>query len=112
MAATAATRLGLAPTCAHRDRTRVHGDGRDNRDEDADEPVVPMTPGYSRDHRPALNPVRLDVMVAHQAGMPIVLKPLSGNSRAGRNVGPVVSAPMAPVHTPDGPTSLGADGAL
>jgi transposase len=112
MAATAATRLGLAPTCAHRDRTRVHGDGRDNRDEDADEPVVHMTPGDRRDHRPALNPVMLDVMVEHQAGIPLLLNPLSGNSSDGRNCGQVVRAPMAQVHTTDGPTSLVADSAL
>src|SRR2546421_1237605 len=40
MAATAAQRLGLTPRLAHRDRTSVHVDGRDNRDEAPDEQVI------------------------------------------------------------------------
>jgi hypothetical protein len=40
------------------------------------------------------------------------MQPLSGNRREGRTFGHVVSAPMAPWHPTDGPTSLVADGAL
>jgi transposase len=112
MAATAAKRLGLAPTFAHLDRTSFHVDGRYNRDEPPDEQVIHLTHGYSRDHRPDLNQVRLDVMVEHQAGIPRLMKPLSGKSSDGRNFGQVVSAHMARVHTTYGTPSLVADGAL
>jgi transposase len=63
MAATAATRLGLAPRVAHRDRTRVHVGGRDHSDEEPAEPVIHMTRGYSREHRPDRNQVMLELIV-------------------------------------------------
>jgi transposase len=112
MAATAAKRLGLAPTCAHLDRTSFHVDGRYNSDEEPDEQVIHMTHGYSRDRRPDLNQVMLDLMVEHQAGIPLLMKPLSGNSRDGRNFGQVVSAHMARWPTTYGTPYLVADGAL
>ena len=46
-----------------------------------DEQVVHITHGYSRDHRPDLNQVMLELMVEHQAGIPVLMKPLSGNSQ-------------------------------
>ena len=79
--ATAAERLGLAPRFVHLDTTSVHVDGRDNSDEEPEEQVVPITRGYSRDHRPDLDQVRLDLMVEHQAGIPLLMTPLSGNRR-------------------------------
>jgi transposase len=112
IAATAAKRLGLAPTFAHLDSTSFHVDGRYNSDEEADEQVVHMTHGYSRDHRPDLNQVMLDLIVEHQAGIPLLMTPLSGNSSDGRNFGQVVSAHIAQLHTTYGPTYLVADGAL
>jgi transposase len=57
IAATAAQRLGLAPTCAHLDSTSFHVDGRYNSAEAPDEQVVHITQGYSRDPRPDLNQV-------------------------------------------------------
>ena len=45
MAATAARRLGLPPTFAHLDTTRVHVDGRSNSHEAPDAQVGHMTPG-------------------------------------------------------------------
>ena len=60
IAATAAKRLGLAPTCAHLDSTSFHVDGRYNCDEEPAEQVMHITRGDSRDHRPDLNQVMLD----------------------------------------------------
>jgi transposase len=57
IAATAAQRLGLAPTCTHLDSTSFHVDGRYNSAEAPDEQVVHITQGYSRDPRPDLNQV-------------------------------------------------------
>src|SRR5215211_5774052 len=81
MAATAAKRLGLAPRLAHRDRTSVHVDGRDNSDEESEDKVVHITRGDSREHRPDFNQVMVELMVEHQAGLPILMTPLRGNSR-------------------------------
>jgi len=92
MAATAAERLGLAPRLAHLDRTSVHVDGRDNSDDEPEDKVVPITRGYSRDHRPDLHQVMLELMVEHQAGIPILMKPLSGNSRDAQDCGEAVRA--------------------
>ena len=90
-AATAAQRLGLAPRFAHLDRTSVHGDGRYNSDEEPDEHVIHITRGYSRDQRPALNQVMLDLMVEHQAGISVRMKPRSGNSRDAQDFGELIT---------------------
>jgi hypothetical protein len=112
MAATAAQRLGLSPTCAPLARTSFPGDGRDTRDEEPDAPVIQITQGDSRDHRPDLNPVRLDWRVAHHAGRPLGRHPRRGNSRAGTDAGQIVPEHLRQWSTTDGPTALVADRAL
>ena len=112
MAATAAGRLGLTPRLAHLDRTSCHVDGHFNSAEEPDEQVIPITRGYSRDHRPDLHHVMLELMVAHQAGMPVLRPPLRGHRSDAHAVGPVIRAHRAPLQTTDGLTSLVADSAL
>jgi transposase len=112
MAATAAERLGLAPQCLHLDRTSFHVDGRYHSDTPPDQQVVHMTRGYSREHRPDLNQVMLELIVEHQAGIPVLMKPLSGNSRDAPAFGQIVREHLAQLHTPDGTTSVVADAAL
>ena len=109
IAATAARRLGLTPTFAHLDTTSFHVDGRYNSHEAPDEQVVHITPGYSRDHRPDLNQVMLELIVEHQAGIPILMKPLSGNSSDAQEFGPVSRDHLAHLHTTYGAPSLVAD---
>jgi transposase len=104
LAATAAERLGLAPRLTPRDRTSFPVEGRDHRDAAPAEHVVPITTGDSREHRPALRHVRRALSVAHQAGLPVLMKPLRGNRRDGKACGSIVHAPMAPWPTPSGPT--------
>jgi transposase len=112
IAATAAQRLGLAPTFTHLDSTSFHVDGRYNSEEAPDEQVVHITHGYSRDHRPDLNQVMLELVVEHQAGIPVLMKPLSGNSNDTKEFGQVVSDHIAQLHTTYSPTYLVADSAL
>jgi transposase len=112
IAATAATRLGLTPTFSHLDTTSFHVDGRYNSAEAPDEQVVHITQGYSRDHRPDLNQVMLELIVEHQAGIPLLMKPLSGNSSDGKVFGQVVSDHIAQFQTAYSPTYLVADSAL
>jgi Domain of unknown function (DUF4277) len=112
MAATAAQRLGRSPTCAQRDRPSCPGDGRDQRDAEPDEPVLPITQGYRRDHRPDRNHVMRDVLVEHHAGLPRWRPPRSGHSGEGTDWGPIVPAHIRPWSPTSGTTSLGADRAL
>jgi len=42
--------------------------------------VIKITKGYSRDHRPDLNQAILQLIVENQAGIPILMKPMDGNS--------------------------------
>jgi transposase len=112
LAATAAERLGLAPRLAPRERTSFHGDGRDHSDAAPDEPVIPITRGDSRDHRPDLTQVMLEWMVEHQAGIPRLRPPLSGHRSDAPEFGQVIQEHRAPWQTTDGLTSLVADSAL
>ncbi len=112
IAVQAAKRLGLAPTCAPLDTTSFHVDGRYNSDKAPDEQVVHITRGYSRDHRPDLHQVMLELMVEHHAGIPVLMKPLSGNSNDGQAFGQVIKAHIAQVHTTSGTPYVVADSAL
>jgi len=112
LAATAAQRLRLAPRFAHLDTTSFHVDGRYNSDEEPDAQVVHLTRGYSRDHRPDLNQVMLELIVEHQAGIPVLMKPLSGNSSDAQEFGSIIQAHIAQLQTTYGITYLVADSAL
>jgi transposase len=112
MAVSAAMRLGLCPTYTHLDTTSFHVDGRYNSDEAPEEQVVPITKGYSRDHRPDLNQVMLALMVEHQAGIPILMTALSGNSRDPQTFGQAIRAHIEHLHTVYGATYVVADSAL
>jgi transposase len=112
IAATAAQRLGLAPRFAHLDSTSLHVDGRYNSAEEPDTEVVHITRGYSRDHRPDLNQVMLDLIVEHQAGIPVLMKPLSGNSSDAHDFGQIITDHMAQLQLTYGTTVLVADSAL
>jgi transposase len=112
IAATAAERLGLTSRFAHLDSTSFHVDGRYNSGEEPAEQVVHITRGYSRDHRPDLNQVMLELIVEHQAGIPVLMKPLSGNSSDAPAFGQIIQEHIAQLHTTDGTPYLVADSAL
>ena len=112
IAATAAKRLGLVPTFTHLDSTSFHVDGRYNSDEEPEEHVLHITRGYSRDQRPDLNQVMLDLIVEHQAGIPVMMKPLSGNSSDAHDFGQVLTDHIAQLQLTYGMTFLVADSAL
>jgi transposase len=112
MAATAAERLGLAAPVAPRDRTSCQVDGRYNSDAEPAEQVVHSTQGYRRDHRPDLNQVMLAWMIEHQAGIPVLMKPLSGHSSDTQEFGRIVKAHIAQLQTTYGTPYLVADSAL
>jgi transposase len=112
IAVSAAQRLGLAPRFAHLDSTSFHVDGRYNSAEEPEAQVIHITWGYSRDRRPDLNQVMLDLLVEHQAGIPLLMKPLSGNTSDVSDFGHVVTEHIAQLHTTYSTTYLVADSAL
>ena len=81
LAAQSVKHLGLSCKVGHIDTTSFHVDGVYNSDqEDVPEGVIHITQGYSRDHRPDLNQVILQLISEHQAGIPLWMDALSGNS--------------------------------
>ena len=72
--------LELPCSGTHIDTTSFHVDGKYNSNREATEGVVQITQGYSRDHRPDLNQVSLQLIVENQAGIPLVMQALDGNS--------------------------------
>lgn len=74
--------LGLTGGGGHLDSSTFHVDGRYNSAAPPaeDDDVIHVTPGYSRDHRPDLNQITLQLICDNAAGIPLLMKPLSGNS--------------------------------
>lgn len=75
--------LGLNPKTAHDDISSFHVDGKYNSSEEQSQVeasgLVKITKGYSRDSKPALNQVALELICEHQAKLPIAMSILSGN---------------------------------
>lgn len=59
------------------DSTSIHVDG--NYEHDSDTKAVKLVRGYSRDHRPELNQVILNLITENKAGIPIYMQAASGN---------------------------------
>jgi transposase len=79
MAEQVVARLGLNSTAVHLDITSFHVDGAYERAED-DPACIKLVKGYSRDHRPELNQVILELICENQAGLPVYMQALSGNT--------------------------------
>jgi transposase len=80
VSAHAVDQLGLTSRFAHLDATSFSFHGEYESEEESEDGVISVQQGYSRDRRPDLNQVVLDLMVEHQAGLPVLMEPLSGNS--------------------------------
>ena len=70
--------LGLPCNLVHLDSTSFHVDGEYQSDIDAQ--GIRITQGYSRDHRPELNQVILNLITENQAGLPVYMQACSGNT--------------------------------
>lgn len=87
----AVTLLGLTPSTVHLDSTSFHLDGayKQFQTDDASKQLttaeeetptpIKLIKGYSRDHHPNLNQVVLNLMVEHQAGIPLMMRAADGN---------------------------------
>ena len=105
--------LGLDGAGGHLDATSFHVDGEYNSgDEAAAEGVVHVKQGYSRDHRPDLNQVVLQLMVENQAGIPLLMAAASGNANDQAGFRDLVKAHVGQLKTDVGLRYLVADSAL
>ena len=102
--------MGLTRTFGHLDTTSFHVDGRYNSAKPPDKQVVHITQGYSRDHRPDLNQVMLE-LVADTKLISGAMQPLSGNSHVAKRSARS-SVTILPLYPTANPTYLVADSAL
>ena len=112
LAAQSVNRLGLLCRFAHLDSTGFHVDGRYNSEEQPEEGVIQVTQGYSRDHRPDLNQVVLQLVCERQAGIPLLMEPLCGNNSDPESFRNTVKAYMGQMQSDCGLEYVGADSAL
>jgi transposase len=82
------TYLELPCRSLNLDATSFHLDGEYHRDIDAQ--VIHITQGYSRDHRPDLNQVVLNLITENKAGIPLYMKACSGNSQDSKSFKEIV----------------------
>ncbi len=71
--------LNLPCRSLNLDATSFHVDGEYHQDIDAQ--TIHITQGYSRDHRPDLNQVVLNLITENKAGIPLYMKACSGNTQ-------------------------------
>jgi len=113
MAAQAVKRLGLSCKVGHIDTSSFHVDGVYNSgQEDVPEGVIHITQGYSRDHRPDLNQEILQLICEHQAGIPLWMDALSGNSSDKASFRETLNAHLEQLHGGVGLSLIVADSAL
>lgn len=78
LAANVVEHLNLPCLGINLDSTSIHVDGKYS-DHGRDPKAIKIVKGYSRDHRPELNQVVLNLITENQAGIPVYMQPASGN---------------------------------
>lgn len=107
-------KLGLLCQTGHLDSTSFHVDGIYNSQypEDEGSQLIQITQGYSRDHRPDLNQVVLQLIVERQAGIPLLMEALSGNNADKTSFKQTLEQHMAQLQQAVGLRAIVADSAL
>jgi len=103
--------LGLPCDSVHLDSTSFHYDGQEKLNE-GDFNAIEITKGYSRDHRPELNQVILNLICENQAGIPVYMKPASGNSNDMEGFKKIVKSHVKSLKAAQASRYLVADAAL
>src|SRR5947199_4228311 len=80
LALQARRRFGIASQPLHIDTTSFSVCGDYANQEEGDRVPLPLTYGYSRDHRADLKQWMLALATTHEGAVPIFLRPLNGNS--------------------------------
>ncbi len=103
-------KLGLQTQALHLDSTSFHYDGQETKDGELAH--IHIAKGYSRDHRPELNQVILNLICENQSGIPIYMKPASGNSNDMECFKQIVKAHIGSLKAAQASRYLVADAAL
>lgn len=115
--------LKLQPQFAHLDSTSfsVHGNGyepsdkfimTDDKGNETRPSVIEITQGYSKDHRPDLSQLMLNMIVENHAGIPMAIEALSGNSSDKATFAQTVSKYTSMISTQTTQSTVIADSAL
>mgnify|MGYP001149354016 CR=1 FL=1 len=78
---------GLKVTSGQLDNTAFHLHGQAKELLEKEESVLKITQGYSKDHRPDLVQVGLQLIVENQSGIPLLMKVLDGNQEESQSYG-------------------------
>jgi len=103
-------KLGLATEALHLDSTSFHYDDQATKDDEPEHILIAK--GYSRDHRPELNQVILNLICENQSGIPVYMKPASGNSNDMEGFKQIVKAHIGSLKAAQASRYLVADAAL
>jgi len=103
-------KLGLQTQALHLDSTSFHYDGLAS--DDGELGHIRIAKGYSRDHRPELNQVILNLICENQSGIPVYMKPASGNSNDMEGFKQIVKAHIGSLKAAQASRYLVADAAL
>ena len=103
-------RLGLPCNSVHLDSTSFHVDGE--YDAKSDTKAIRLTKGYSRDHRPDLNQVILNLITENQAGIPVYMQACSGNTNDSEGFKKIVKSHVNSLKAAQRSRYLVADAAL
>jgi len=103
-------KLGLQTQALHLDSTSFHYDGKES--DDGELAHIRIAKGYSRDHRPELNQVILNLICENQSGIPVYMKPASGNSNDMEGFKQIVKAHIGSLKAAQASRYLVADAAL
>ncbi len=71
---------GIKIKSLHLDSTSFHVDGEYNSELEQDDHRIKITRGYSRDHRPELNQVVLQLITSNEGNIPLFMQAASGNT--------------------------------
>lgn len=104
------TKLGLTTSSLHLDSTSFHYDGQATEGEEFAH--ISIAKGYSRDHRPELNQVILNLICENQSGIPVYMKPANGNSNDMEGFKQIVKAHIGSLKAAQASRYLVADAAL
>lgn len=103
--------LGLSCKAGSMDSTNFHLHGQYNSQKKGDASLH-ITKGYSKDHRPDLNQVALQLIIDQKSRIPLVMQSLSGNSEDTTSFRAMVNAHVGNLHTDLGMEFLVADSKL
>lgn len=103
--------LGLSCQYGSMDSTNFHLHGKYNSEEKGDVSIR-ITKGYSKDHRPDLNQIALQLIIDQKSRIPLVMQSLSGNSEDTTSFRAMVNDHVANLHTDFGMEFLVADSKL